>query len=256
MVDHRRRTTRRTALFADTLEDDSSVSPTTTPFLASSSYRRPPSLLLAPLSLLPPPLSWRATIPIPGIPSSSVPAKEGSSDYGQRVSTTDQRGFIGGTGPGPARPRSTPFSAQMGYIRPSAIDIIRLFRDNLPRIVRYRSFLFFSFLFFFTIESISFHRWKRWAPFAIDCRDGEIVSPRPDLLYHTKIWNRQKPVRIGTVSIKEEKGRIVSRVTQPFGRVSIPSIFFPWRREWKEIFGSVSIVYMGCRLDVGRRLSV
>lgn len=48
------------------------------------------------LSLLPPPLSWRATIPIPGIPSLSVPAKEGSSDYGQRVSTTDQRGFIGG----------------------------------------------------------------------------------------------------------------------------------------------------------------
>lgn len=51
MVDHRRRTTRRTALFADTLEDDSSVSPTTTPFLASSSYRRPPFLFLAPFSL-------------------------------------------------------------------------------------------------------------------------------------------------------------------------------------------------------------
>lgn len=46
-----------------------------------------------------------------------------------------------------------PFLGPMGYIRPSAIDIIRLFRDNLPRIVRYRCFLLFFF--FFTIESIS-----------------------------------------------------------------------------------------------------
>lgn len=38
-----------------------------------------------------------------------------------------------------------PFLGPMGYIRPSAIDIIRLFRDNLPRIVPYRCFLLFFF---------------------------------------------------------------------------------------------------------------
>lgn len=47
-----------------------------------------------------------------------------------------------------------PFLGPMGYIRPSAIDIIRLFRDNLPRIVRYRCFL----LFFFFHDRIDFVR--------------------------------------------------------------------------------------------------
>lgn len=65
---------------------------------------------------------------------------------------------------------------------------------------------------------------KTVGPFAVDCRDGGIVSLRPDLLYHTKYGTVRNLFWIGTVSIKEEKGRIVSRVTQPFGRVSIPSI--------------------------------
>ena len=74
----------------------------TTPFLASSSYRRPSFLSLSLTHTLPLSLSYcpcrfhGATIPIP--------SRQGSSDYGQRVSTTDQRGFIGGDRAGPARP--------------------------------------------------------------------------------------------------------------------------------------------------------
>ena len=68
-----------------------------------------------------------ATIPIPDVPS-RVPG-EGSSDYGQRVSTADQRGFIGGTGPGCSTP-TNPFLDQQP-IHSRSIDIFVHFETVL-----------------------------------------------------------------------------------------------------------------------------
>lgn len=151
-MDHRRRTTRRTALFADTLEDDSSVSPTTTPFLASSCYRRPPPLFLAPLSAPSAAFmeshdsdSRHSLLERPGKGRIFRLRAKSINDGSARFYRWDRAGSC-------STPEH-PFLGPMGYIRPSAIDIIRLFRDNLPRIVRYRCFLLFFF--FFTIESIS-----------------------------------------------------------------------------------------------------
>ena len=142
MLDHRRRTTRRTALFADTSEDDS---PRRIPYYSLSRFvlLSPPSfslsLFLSPslplslslslfLSLSYSPLRFHgATIPIPDVPS-RVPG-EGSSDYGQRVSTADQRGFIGGTGPGCSTP-TNPFLDQQP-IHSRSIDIFVHFETVL-----------------------------------------------------------------------------------------------------------------------------
>lgn len=152
MVDHRRRTTRRTALFADTLEDDSSVSPTTTPFLASSCYRR----LLLSFSLC----SLRRFHGEPRFRFQAFPPRASrqrkdlqitGKEYQRRISEVLSVGDRAGSCSTPEHP----FLGPMGYIRPSAIDIIRLFRDNLPRIVRYRCFLLFFF----------FSRSNRFRPF-------------------------------------------------------------------------------------------
>ena len=142
MLDHRRRTTRRTALFADTSEDDS---PRRIPYYSLSRFvlLSPPSFSLSlflspslPLSLslslflslsYSPRRFHGATIPIPDVPS-RVPG-EGSSDYGQRVSTADQRGFIGGTGPGCSTP-TNPFLDQQP-IHSRSIDIFVHFETVL-----------------------------------------------------------------------------------------------------------------------------
>ena len=128
MLDHRRRTTRRTALFADTSEDDS---PRRIPYYSLSRFvlLSPPSFSLSLfLSLSYSPRRFHgATIPIPDVPS-RVPG-EGSSDYGQRVSTADQRGFIGGTGPGCSTP-TNPFLDQQP-IHSRSIDIFVHFETVL-----------------------------------------------------------------------------------------------------------------------------
>lgn len=58
---------------------------------------------------------------------------------------------------------------------------------------------------------------KRWALSTVDCRDGEVVSPARFVVSRENMEPSDKPVRIGTVSIKEEKGRIVSRVNHSGG---------------------------------------
>lgn len=60
---------------------------------------------------------------------------------------------------------------------------------------------------------------KRWALSTVDCRNGEVVSSASArfVVSRENMEPSDKPVRIGTISIKEGKGRIVSRVNHSGG---------------------------------------
>lgn len=156
-----------------------SGSPTTS-FLASSSYRRPPFLLFS-FSLLSSPAAFmEPRFRFHGPSLASRP--RGSSDYGQRVSTTDQPGFIGGTGPACLLDPQEPLSrlGREGAVRPSSIDI---FVPSSPSPFRPSN------------RFRSLRRSTKLRSPVIPLRLSADARGRPaDLLYHAKIWNRQKPV--------------------------------------------------------------